>query len=211
MFLDQFNRKYWNPVFRGLTHDPDGRHYFRMKHAVWLYLYLLIEANYRTGRVVTSIEKIRQDTGIETNLLCSFLGHLKQWNYVSTEKQNGHILFKISKWKTVPEFDDFLSNGNKKANDAAKKPKTSRKPAKPAKPNPLAQEIVQSFQDKDNLSFYEQVCSQYSEDLIRRILQKVQEIPDEKIKKSRGALFTYLIKQYDPKKQNNNKSKNSGH
>ena len=40
------------------------------------------------------------------------------------------------------------------------------------------------------------IVQKYPEDIIQKALTQVKHIPDEKIKKSRGALFTYMLKKY---------------
>lgn len=64
----------------------------------------------------------------------------------------------------------------------------------------LAQEIAEKLNDKDAYSLYLSYTHKYSEETLRRILERVLSIPREKITNSRGALFTHIIKQYDPDK-----------
>lgn len=203
MYLDEFKRKYWNPIVRGLTHDSDGKHYYRLKHAIWLYLYLLIEANHRTGRVLTTLEKISSDMGLDIQLLITFLGHLKRWNYVSTQKESGQILFKIAKWKSIPGLQELLEAKGKNADSSKKKQQKTKRALQ--EEHPLVKEIVTAFDDKGSQPYYEQLCAKYPEELILRTFKKVQALPDDKIKKSRGALFTYLLKQYASHQKKNSK------
>ena len=57
----------------------------------------------------------------------------------------------------------------------------------------LVQELALSLDDTDALSFYRQCANDYPEELLRKLLTKVLSIPQDKIKKSRGALFTHLL------------------
>lgn len=57
----------------------------------------------------------------------------------------------------------------------------------------LANELAERLDDFESLNAYLQYADKYKEDFILRVLDKVMSIPDEKIKKTRGALFTYLI------------------
>jgi DNA-binding transcriptional ArsR family regulator len=57
----------------------------------------------------------------------------------------------------------------------------------------LAMEISHGLNDKENLRAYLSLCRKYPEPFLRKIYKEVKELPIEKIKKSRGALFTYLI------------------
>jgi len=58
----------------------------------------------------------------------------------------------------------------------------------------LALDLAQGLNDFKSLNFYLSVSKKYPEELLRRICNQVREIPTEKIKKSKGALFTYLLK-----------------
>lgn len=60
----------------------------------------------------------------------------------------------------------------------------------------LAQEITDALHDSDAYSLYLSYTQKYPEDILRRILERVLSIPKEKIKRTRGALFTYLVTQY---------------
>ena len=42
-------KQWWAPVWKGLVMDMEAKHYRKMKNAVWLYLYLLLNANRRTA------------------------------------------------------------------------------------------------------------------------------------------------------------------
>ena len=59
----------------------------------------------------------------------------------------------------------------------------------------LAREIADALNDMEAISIYEGFALKYKEEFLRRILQRVLSIPQDQIRKTRGALFTYLIKQ----------------
>jgi hypothetical protein len=60
----------------------------------------------------------------------------------------------------------------------------------------LALKICKAFQDKENLPLYLAYVKKYPSEVIRRAFEGVNKIPANKIKKTRGALFTYLVKYY---------------
>lgn len=60
----------------------------------------------------------------------------------------------------------------------------------------LAHEIASSLDDHEALSLYITFTKKYSEAFLRKILLRVLSVPDEKIKRTRGALFTYLVQQH---------------
>lgn len=61
----------------------------------------------------------------------------------------------------------------------------------------LANEIADTLQDRGSLQLFLHFVEKYKEEHLRRVLEKVMSIPERKIKKTRGALFTYLVSQYE--------------
>jgi len=59
----------------------------------------------------------------------------------------------------------------------------------------LANEIAETLHDRDAIPFYLSLTKKYQEDFLRKILAKVMSIPEVDIRKTRGALFTYLVSQ----------------
>ena len=70
----------------------------------------------------------------------------------------------------------------------------------------LALDLAESLDDRKSLPLYISYAKRYPEGLLRRILGEVKEIPSEKIKKSRGALFNYLIKKHVEKNTQNHRA-----
>ena len=60
----------------------------------------------------------------------------------------------------------------------------------------LAFDVATALNDLENLAFYLAKTNKYPEYIIRRTLAIVKGIPDDKIKKGRGALFNYLIQKH---------------
>ena len=61
----------------------------------------------------------------------------------------------------------------------------------------LANDIADQLNDRQSLQLFLNFSRKYREDHLRKILEKVMSIPDRQIKKTRGALFTYLVHQHD--------------
>lgn len=62
--------------------------------------------------------------------------------------------------------------------------------------NKFAYELAEALNDTDALQVYINFTEKYSEKYLREILTKVLSIPERKIRKTRGALFTFLVKQH---------------
>ena len=60
----------------------------------------------------------------------------------------------------------------------------------------LALDLARALDDLPNLACYISLTKKYPEYLIRRTLAVVKAVPQVKIRKSRGALFNYLIKKH---------------
>jgi biotin operon repressor len=63
----------------------------------------------------------------------------------------------------------------------------------------LASDLAQGLQDSAHLPRYANLARKFPESLLRRVLSEAKEWPDNKIKKSRSALFNYLLKEYADK------------
>jgi hypothetical protein len=59
----------------------------------------------------------------------------------------------------------------------------------------LAYELASALNDLEALPVYIAFSQTYQETFLRKTLNRVMSIPDEKIKRTRGALFTYLVRQ----------------
>lgn len=59
----------------------------------------------------------------------------------------------------------------------------------------LANEIADTLNDRDSLAMHLQYVRKFKEEFLRRILNKVMALPDNKIRKNRAALYTFLINQ----------------
>ena len=59
----------------------------------------------------------------------------------------------------------------------------------------LAREIADALNDPDAVALYTAYAEKYTEAHLRRVLQRVLSVPQDQIRKTRGALFTFLINQ----------------
>jgi hypothetical protein len=66
----------------------------------------------------------------------------------------------------------------------------------------LALEIAKALGEEKKLPLYRMVCENRSEEVVRRAFERTKKTPQQKIKKSRSALFFYLVNKYADEKQN---------
>jgi len=59
----------------------------------------------------------------------------------------------------------------------------------------LANELAETLKDREALPYYLSLTKKYHEAFLRQVLAKVMSIEETQIRKTRGALFTYLVNQ----------------
>lgn len=241
MFIDMENQKqWWAPVWKGLIMDQKATHYQRMKNALWLYLYLLLNADRRTGVLKRKTKTISIDTGIKERTIRKWLSILKNNGYIET-RLNGRCLYiQIKKWKGTSGWQDndtqtgksvpvsvakvcqsvegsqgqnpqYLSQESPPSHDPNditikrdilnididdkyfKSCKTYKTFNPKTREELLALDLAEALEDIDGLPLYLSYAKKYPEGLLRQVLGEVKEIPADRIKKSRGALFNYMV------------------
>lgn len=60
----------------------------------------------------------------------------------------------------------------------------------------LALDLAKELGDPENMAFYIKCSRKYPESILRQALAVALKMPAYKIKKSRGALFNYLVHKY---------------
>jgi len=92
---------WWARLYRGLVIDSTAKHYRQMKQAVWLYLYFLLNANWKTGRLYRRLSTVSQDTGINLFAIRRWLRVLQRNGYINA-CYNGHFwVIAVNKWKPL--------------------------------------------------------------------------------------------------------------
>jgi DNA-binding transcriptional ArsR family regulator len=96
-------KSWWGPIWRGLVADATAKHYRAMRASVWLFLYLVIHADRKTGKLSRRYETIAQDTGLNKRTVRSWLLRLRRQGYVKVERAGGSvaIYIQIEKWKPL--------------------------------------------------------------------------------------------------------------
>jgi len=185
------------PVLQEIVANTQGKHYRRLKNALWIYLYLIIFANPKNGKLTTGISIIAKATGFQEETIRSWLGVLKKWQYISIEKQGKNFIFKVNRWKKLfKAFEDLKSNSSI---TPTKGRRTSISKFLPKDPKELAKYIAEDLDVKSSLTHLEKICRAYHRDVIVKAFNKLKEVPEQKVK-SKIALFIYLTKKYDKEK-----------
>jgi hypothetical protein len=74
----------------------------------------------------------------------------------------------------------------------------------------LAFDIANALGDADHLGLYLTYCKKYAVHILERAYGEARSIPAERIKKTRAALFFYLVKRYSHE-QNSTRHKQTNH
>jgi hypothetical protein len=95
-------KTWWAPMWRGLVADPSAKHYKAMRSAIWIYLYLLLHADRRTGLLQRRISTISAHTGIKPRTIQYGLWKLRCAGYISVHNSGRALTVLIQKWKSLP-------------------------------------------------------------------------------------------------------------
>ncbi len=110
------DKTWWAPVWRGLVADPEGKHLRRLDGAVWLFLYLVLHAERRTGIARCKVAAVARSMGAPRRTVQRWLGRLRRLGYVSLEERGRVLVVVISRWKA---FGERAKNGAPRATDGA--------------------------------------------------------------------------------------------
>jgi hypothetical protein len=64
------------------------------------------------------------------------------------------------------------------------------------KENALAIELAETLNDQKSLTLYIQMTQKYSPVFLREKLREALAVPPEKLRKTRGALFTWMVQNH---------------
>ncbi len=93
--------RWWGAIWRGLPVEPTGKHYRAMHCSVWLYLYLVIHADRKTGTLYRRVPTISKDMGISERTIRHWLARLRSFQYITTQSNGRALKIKITKWKAT--------------------------------------------------------------------------------------------------------------
>jgi hypothetical protein len=247
-------KDWWAPVWKGLVADQEGKHYRRMKNAVWLFLYFVTHADRKTGTLKRKCRTICEQMGLSAKTARKWLKSLKTHGYVKAWSNGRCLEIQILKWKPIGESSRCGTQSaqtgvlrlpqlgeSEKVFHCQNLSRLSQKTAEPLDRNEimikrkrindnmgdaqvfdsnsnafegmdqivrkylLAFYLAKDLNDEPNLSWYLSLSKRYPESLLIRVLEKVKQVPDAKIKKGRGAFFNYLIQKYDHKTFNDSR------
>jgi hypothetical protein len=157
---------------RRILAHPRAYHLRRMRAGVWLYLDLLARLPAGTDTFEVEPAAIGEEMGISEGTVRSWLGHLRKGGYVGAERLNGAVRITINKGKAADE------------------------PSAPKERPFTVAKLQRMLKDKLNVEALEAALKLYPDTVIRRALAGALSPPEEEIRRSRTALFLYLLKRH---------------
>lgn len=92
---------WWGPVWRGLFVDPAGKHYRAMGRAIWLYGYLIVHADRRTGTLYRRVATVANDMQVSERTIQAWMALLRRHCYIATKSTGRALVIRIEKWKPI--------------------------------------------------------------------------------------------------------------
>lgn len=160
---------------RRILEHPRGYHLRRMRAGIWLYLDLLARLPASAATIEIEPAAIGRDMGLHEGMIRSWLGHLRKAGYVEAQRLNGKVRVTVKRGE-VPEPAVLEASSPQRFFTAEK-----------------LQRALGEASDEDTLQM---VLNGHSDDRIRQALAGTLAVPETQIRRSRTALFIYLLKRH---------------
>ena len=160
---------------RRLIEHPSAHHIRRMRIGLWLYLALLARLPAGSEAVEVDPAIIAREMGLPEGTVRSWLGHLRKAGYVGVEKLNGTLRVSIP--------------GDRIPTPAVQKLTRESRAFTVAK-------LENALGEPGQREALEAALGLYPDGVIRKALAGTLAVPAERIRRSRTALFIYLLKRH---------------
>jgi len=198
-----------------------------LESKIFITLYWLAEPD--SGEFSISLQRLSDKFHIPTNVLIQQLGRLLLRGLISFKSETNPTLdchFKIlfgKKPQTIhnqdelfakvsektdespPHVNDNVFNKNKiplNGNDNVNVTRSEKKSESVPQDHRVeltARQLAKAMGDEKNIALYEAYLNRYSKEVILKAYNQVLQTPHERIKKSPGAYFTFLVRRYGNK------------
>jgi hypothetical protein len=162
---------------RRLLEHPEALHLRRMRGAIWLYLALLARLPKGTDTLEVEPADLARTMGLPEGTIRSWLGHLRKHRYAEVRRLNGSVRVRLK----------HLVTGDRPA------PVTAD-PA-PARFFTVAK-LEAALGETGNRDALEAALAAHPDPVIRRALAGALAVAASEIRRSRTALFLYLLKRH---------------
>lgn len=163
-------------IERRILEHPDAVHLNRIRSAIWLYLILLARVEGENRSLVVDPSQIARSMGLKEGTIRSWIGHLRKGRYLDTHRTNGALQIQLRRFQPVPAQPTSNSTGTHEL---------------------AAKRIARVLGEETDLDALEEIAKRYPAPAIRKALAATLAVPSERIRRSRTALFLYLIKRHE--------------
>jgi len=161
---------------RRLLEHPQAFHLRRMRAGIWLYLDLLARLPAGAGSTEVEPAAIGRDMGLPEGTVRSWLGHLRKSGYLDAQRLNGHVHVTFHRLQ-------------------AQTPAPEPKPEEPKRLFDVSR-LEQALGERGDPDALQAALNLYPDRIIQRALARTMAVPAERIRRSRTALFIYLLKRH---------------
>jgi hypothetical protein len=160
---------------RRILEHPRGYHLRRMRAGLWLYLDLLARLPAEAESFEVEPAAIGRDMGLPEGTIRSWLGHLRKAGYLDAVRLNGKVRVTI--------------RGVEKPTPTVERPR----------PTPrffTVPKLQRALGEPGNDEALQAALNLYSDSVVKRALAGTLAVPETQIRRSRTALFIYLLKRH---------------
>lgn len=180
---------------------PEAR--VQLGDALWLYVLLASIASYR-GLVCRRPHRLAQDIGADEQQLAEWLDRLSKVELIEVQTPAPFLVIKLRAWSgsEPSESEKTPDSGHPgsdahidvpvSSNAAAAAALSKREDGGQGEGEALLREVLAALDEADPVEF-RQLLQQYPPDVVRRALRRVETTPPSQIRKSKTALFRYLL------------------
>lgn len=177
-------------IIEAPLHLPGGRAV--VGDALWLYCMLASAANHR-GLVSRQSDRLAQDLELEEEKLAEWLDRLKNAGLIEVYSPKPYLVIKLLKWSEGDGAEPRdTPDSTRSSSDAAAASFSRQEDGGQGEGEALLQEVLAVLEETDADEFRRLIQGR-SPELVRRALFRVRITPPQQIRKSKAALFRYLI------------------
>ncbi len=165
---------------RRLLEHPRAYHLRRMRQGVWLYLDLLARLPAGAQALEVDPAAVGEAMGLPEGWVRSWLGHLRKAGYLDTERLNSTLRVTL---KRVHEPTPAVQDRTPSRGTARRRFFAVRK-------------LVDALGEQEGMEALAAALELYPDPVVKRALAGALAVPEGKIRRSRTALFLYLLKRH---------------
>lgn len=166
-------------IERRLIEHPQAFHLRRMRAGIWLYLDLLARLPAGASSLEVEPAAIGREMGLPEGTVRSWLGHLRKAGYLDAHRLNGHVRVTMHRVEAAP-------------------PAPAPAPSLPSVPTRLftVASLQKALGERGDEESLQAALSLYPDRVVQQALARTMAVPTERIRRSRIALFIYLLKRH---------------